>query len=95
MRYLPREAAPITDRVWSMIDEAVIGPAKMQLAGRRLLEIYGPFGSGTRSLEHKESVVGAEASFGEARARMTAPETTPIPLIYSEFTLAICVLQSK
>jgi len=89
MRYLPREAVPITDRVWRMIDEAVIGPAKMQLAGRRLLEIYGPFGFGTRSLEHKESVVGAEASFGEARARMTAPETTPIPLIYSEFTLAI------
>jgi len=39
MRYLPREDAPISDRVWSMIEEAVIGPAKMQLAGRRLLEI--------------------------------------------------------
>jgi uncharacterized linocin/CFP29 family protein len=89
MRYLPREDAPISDRVWSMIEEAVIGPAKMQLAGRRLLEIYGPFGLGTRMLDHKEKEVAAEAMFGDARALMTAPEITPIPLIYSGFTLAI------
>jgi len=89
MRYLPREEVPISEKTWSMIDEAVIGPAKMQLAGRRLLDIYGPFGLGTRTLDHKERETSAEASFGDARAHMTAPETTPIPLIYSEFTLAI------
>lgn len=33
--------------------------------------------------------MGAEATFGDARALMTAPEITPIPLIYSGFTLAI------
>jgi uncharacterized linocin/CFP29 family protein len=89
MRYLPREDAPIGDRVWSMIEEAVIGPAKMQLAGRRLLDIHGPFGLGTRTLDHKEREIGHEATFGDARARMTAPDTTPIPLIYSRFELAI------
>jgi len=89
MRYLPREAAPISDRVWEMIDQAVIGPAKMELAGRRLLDIYGPLGFGTRSLDHEERPVAAEASFGDARASMSAPQTSPIPLIYSEFTLAV------
>jgi uncharacterized linocin/CFP29 family protein len=89
MRYLPREEAPIGDATWAMIEEAVVGPAKMQLAGRRLLDIHGPFGLGMRTLDHKERETTAEASFGDARARMSAPETTPIPLIYSEFTLSI------
>jgi uncharacterized linocin/CFP29 family protein len=89
MRYLPREAVPITDRVWEMIDQAVIGPAKTQLAGRRLLETYGPFGFGTRTLDHKEHTASAEATFGDARASMTAPRTTPIPLIYAGFRLSI------
>jgi len=89
MRYLPREAAPIGDRVWEMIDQAVIGPAKMQLAGRRLLEIHGPFGLGTRSLDHKERATTAEATFGEARASMSAPHITPIPMISAGFALSI------
>lgn len=89
MKYLPREAAPISEATWEMIEAAVIGPAKMQLAGRRLLEIQGPFGLGLRTLDHKERGTSAEASFGDAKARMSAPETTAIPLIYSDFTLSI------
>jgi len=89
MRYLPRDAAPFGEAVWKAIDEAVIGAAKAQLAGRRLLEVAGPFGLGARAMEAREVEGKAEVAFGAARARMSAPETIPIPCIYSTFSLSL------
>lgn len=89
MRYLPRDAAPFSERMWKLIEEAVVGAASSQLAGRRLLAIEGPLGLGARTLEEQEEPAPAEAAFGEARARMTAPRASAIPTIYAEFSLPI------
>ncbi|MFQ6097122.1 MAG: family 1 encapsulin nanocompartment shell protein [Armatimonadota bacterium] len=89
MRYLPRGDAPFGDGIWEHIDEAVIGAAKSQLAGRRLLELVGPLGFETRALDRGEGAADVEEAFGGASAAMTAPRTTPIPLLHSEFRLPI------
>ena len=47
-KYLGRAEAPIAPETWSLIDSTMIGAAKSQLAGRRLLAIEGPFGFGLK-----------------------------------------------
>jgi len=89
MRYLPREDAPFSDLVWGMIDKAVIGAARSQLAGRRLLEITGPLGLGVRSVEQGERAVGGEVTFGSAKAALSAANAQPIPLLHAEFAIPI------
>jgi uncharacterized linocin/CFP29 family protein len=72
-----------------MIDGAVIGAARSQLAGRRLLEITGPLGLGVRSVEQGERAVAGEAAFGSGKAVLSAPNTQAIPMIHSDFTIPI------
>jgi uncharacterized linocin/CFP29 family protein len=88
MKYLPREAAPFGADVWSKIDNAVIGAAKSQLAGRRLLEIEGPLGFGTRVVDEQERLVELAVS-EDAGAVMTVPAAIPIPMINATFSLPI------
>ncbi|MDD1717099.1 MAG: bacteriocin family protein [Methanoregulaceae archaeon] len=47
-KYLARSEAPISAETWAMLDEAMAGAAKGQIAGRRLLHIEGPFGFGLK-----------------------------------------------
>jgi len=89
MRYLPREDAPISGRIWDMIDGAVVGAAKSQLAGRRLLEITGPYGFGYRSFDRGEQPSGVEVAFSDATAALSSAEIQPIPMISSGFTIPI------
>jgi len=49
-KYLGREDAPIAPETWSIIDSTMIGAAKSQLAGRRLLTLEGPFGFGLKAI---------------------------------------------
>jgi uncharacterized linocin/CFP29 family protein len=44
MDYLRRHTAPISDRVWKALDEAVVQSAKHILAGRRIATFDGPRG---------------------------------------------------
>ncbi len=89
MRYLPREEAPISERVWEMIDGAVLGSAKSQLAGRRLLEIAGPYGFGYRAIDRGEQDAGVEVKRGGATASLSSAQTQPIPMLSSSFALSI------
>ncbi len=89
MRYLPREDAPISDRIWDMIDAAVMGAAKSQLAGRRLLEITGPYGFGYRSFDRGEKATGVEVSWSDATAALSAAEIQPIPMLSAGFTIPV------
>ncbi len=89
MRYLPREDAPFSESVWTRIDEAVVGAARSQLAGRRLLEITGPLGLGVRTVEQGERAVAGEAKFGSGKAELSAPNMQAIPMIHTAFTIPI------
>ncbi len=89
MRYLPREDAPFSSETWDRIQDAVIGAARSQLAGRRLLPVVGPFGLGARTLEQGERPVEAKAEYAGATATMTAPAAVPVPLLQVEFSLPL------
>ena len=89
MRYLPREDAPISERVWEMIDGAALGAAKSQLAGRRVLEISGPYGFGYRAVDTAERPAGGEVTRGGATATLSSAQVQPIPMLSSGFTLPI------
>jgi uncharacterized linocin/CFP29 family protein len=47
-KFLAREDAPFGEELWHRLDTAMIAAAKSQLAGRRLLDIEGPYGLGLK-----------------------------------------------
>jgi uncharacterized linocin/CFP29 family protein len=49
-KYLGRDDAPFGDELWAKLDGVMASAAKSQLAGRRLLEIEGPYGIGLKAL---------------------------------------------
>jgi uncharacterized linocin/CFP29 family protein len=77
-KYLAREDAPFGADVWKALDEAMVGAAKPQLVGRRLLDLEGPYGLGLKSvpLQDVEMVSGLIAS-----------KTLPLVLIQEGFDL--------
>jgi len=89
MRYLPREDAPLSDRLWEMIDRTVIGAATSQLAGRRVLEISGPLGLGVRAVGKLEQPAEGEVTFHGVTATLTSAQALPLPMLRSEFSLSI------
>ena len=49
-KYLARGDAPFGSDVWDVLDNAMVQAARQQLAGRRLLEVDGPFGLGLKAI---------------------------------------------
>lgn len=49
-KYLAREDAPIAAETWNMLDRTMQEAARGVLAGRRLLEIEGPYGLGLKAI---------------------------------------------
>jgi uncharacterized linocin/CFP29 family protein len=89
MRYLPREDAPFSESTWGKIDEAVVGAAKSQLAGRRLLTTVGPLGFGVRSVDRMERSTEGEQAFRGFTATTSYAPVLPVPMLRSEFALSI------
>jgi len=77
-KYLAREDAPFGANVWKALDAAMTEAAKGQLAGRRLLDVEGPFGLGLKSV----SLQDEETDDGLITSRML-----PLSLIQKPFTL--------
>jgi uncharacterized linocin/CFP29 family protein len=48
--FLGRDEAPLSARLWELLDGTMLGVARGELAGRRLLEIDGPYGLGLKSV---------------------------------------------
>lgn len=80
--YLDREAAPFGAEVWTRIDETVVGTARTQLTGRRLLELEGPHGLGLKSIAGPD-----EDLFCDVEAAVCLSPVTPVPTIKHSFTL--------
>jgi uncharacterized linocin/CFP29 family protein len=49
-KFLDRESAPLAAETWEALDRAMLGVAKNVLAGRRLLQVEGPFGLGLKAV---------------------------------------------
>lgn len=85
-KYLLRSEAPFGEHVWEKIDAAVIGAAKSQLCGRRLIPAQGPYGLGLKHLPTGDRPVDEKIA---GSAKMDAPCVTPLAMIYSEFALPL------
>lgn len=104
-KYLGREDAPISAGVWDKLDATMIGAAKSQLVGRRLLSVEGPFGLGLKFVPLDDMIVsfgveevlgkGAEGAEDDAEAylgmepEIVASPVLPLALIRHGFSLGI------
>ncbi len=89
MRYLMRTEAPFSLPLWEKIDRTVIGAARAQLTGRKLLEVVGPVGFGTRAVGRLEAEIANTVEFHGATATATSAPVLPIPLVRAEFSLPV------
>ncbi len=48
--FLGREDAPLSGKLWGLLDSTMLGIARGELAGRKLLEVDGPYGLGLKSV---------------------------------------------
>ena len=85
-KYLHRNDAPFGDSVWERIDETVVGAAKSQLCGRRLLHIKGPYGLGLKALPTGDMTLEEKNTGGTI---MSAPCVIPLVMIQSQFSLPV------
>jgi uncharacterized linocin/CFP29 family protein len=78
--YLGREGAPFGSETWDRLDAAMLGAARGELSGRRLLEIRGPFGLGLKD------VPLADEDLGDG---LTVGASLPLTLIHRSFSLPV------
>ncbi len=80
--FLARDDAPLSAEDWSEIDKAVIESAKKRLIGRKFIDITGPLGAGTQTVQL--SILGIDGSQWSVKDRFNLN----VPIIYEDFKLA-------
>lgn len=85
-QYLNRDDAPFGNGVWEAIDNAVVGSAKSQLAGRRLLHTFGPQGLGLKALPFGDVPIAGNTVEG---VTVSSSCMIPVAMIHTEFTLSV------
>jgi uncharacterized linocin/CFP29 family protein len=85
-QYLNRGDAPFGDEVWEAIDNAVVGAARSQLAGRRLIHTISPQGLGLKALPFGDSPVPGGGVEG---VTVSSSCLTPVTMVHSEFALSV------
>jgi len=76
--YLGRSEAPISAELWKLLDGVMVGAAKSQLAGRRIVDIEGPFGYGLKVIPLSDADLGKG---------VTGSSFVPLNQISSSFSL--------
>jgi uncharacterized linocin/CFP29 family protein len=96
MRYLNRDAAPISEKAWKVIDDLVVETGRSTVVGRRILPLQGPSGLGFRAIKKSaDAVVSAPVEeAAEARAGLVANGVVAIPQIYFPFRLSIASVEA-
>ena len=85
-QYLNRGDAPFGAGVWEAIDKAVVGAARSQLAGRRLLHTIGPQGLGLKALPFGDGPVQGNTV---ENVTVSSSGMIPVAMIHSAFTLSV------
>lgn len=85
MDFLARDASPFEDDFWKGIDKAVVEAASRTLIGRRFLNIYGPLGSGTISIQYDRN--DREEVFENGFVKTSGRKSIELPQLYQDFTL--------
>ncbi|HXH85037.1 MAG TPA: family 1 encapsulin nanocompartment shell protein, partial [Candidatus Tectomicrobia bacterium] len=84
MDYLRREAAPISERVWKALDDAVVQAARHVVAARRIATFDGPHG-----WDHVATRLGTmtPCRSAEGRAVICVPEVVLLSEVRVDFSL--------
>jgi uncharacterized linocin/CFP29 family protein len=84
MDWLRREAAPLSDRAWKAVDEAVVSAARQELAARRIADFEGP-----RGWAHAAEPLGARRQEPRAKsgAQCSVPEVMLLCELRQDFAL--------
>ncbi len=84
MDYLRRGSAPLSERVWTALDEAAAQAARHVLTGRRVATFDGP-----RGWEHTAARLGTmtPCATQEGKATVCVPEVVLLAEVRAEFTL--------
>jgi uncharacterized linocin/CFP29 family protein len=84
MDYLRRQAAPLSDRVWKTLDNAVVQSARHVLAGRRVATFDGP-----RGWEHVATRLGTSTPCrsAEGQAVVCVPDVVLLFEVRVDFSL--------
>lgn len=84
MDYLRRSAAPLSDRIWRALDDAIAQAARHVLAARRIATFDGPGGWG-----HVAARLGTmtPCASREGRAVVCVPEVVLLSEVRADFTL--------
>jgi uncharacterized linocin/CFP29 family protein len=84
MDYLRRQAAPLSDRVWKALDDAVVGAARHVLAARRVATFDGPHG-----WEHVATRLGTSTPCrsAEGQAVVCVPDVVLLFEVRVDFSL--------
>jgi len=84
MDYLRRQAAPLSDRVWKTLDDAVVQSARHVLAARRVVSFDGP-----RGWEHVATRLGTSTPCrsAEGQAVVCVPDVVLLFEVRVDFSL--------
>lgn len=78
--YLGRSDAPISAETWALLDRAMVDSAKSVLAGRRLLEIEGPYGLGLKAVPLEDCRVSE---------CLAVSQFVPVHMVSTRFSLGL------
>ncbi len=80
LKYLGRDEAPIKPETWKLLDATMVDAAKTVLAGRRLLNIEGPYGLGLKAVPLEDCAVSE---------CLLVSQFVPVHMISTTFNLGV------
>ena len=80
LKYLGRDEAPIKPETWKLLDSTMVDAAKTVLAGRRLLNIEGPYGLGLKAVPLEDCAVSE---------CLLVSQFVPVHMISTTFNLGV------
>lgn len=86
MSYLSRESSPVSPELWKQIDTAVVNAARVVLAGRKFLHLFGPLGIGVSTI-NVDDADGFEEVSKDGFITTKGRKIAELPIIFEDFTL--------
>lgn len=85
---LNRQDAPFSQKIWEFLDGMVVQAAKTELITRRVVDVEGPYGLGTKFIPMADTATGEKTEFRGATADVWGAEATPLADIISDFSFS-------
>jgi len=85
-KYLNRDGSPFGSSTWEALDAAVVGAARSQLTGRKVLSIDGTYGLGLKAVPRNDTPVEQKSP---GNVEMLSSAVLPLAMLQAEFTMGM------